>query len=399
MPRLFALFLLALLPSCLMAAEPAPNTLTGDEIAKGWILLFDGSSTFGWHAPDGSEWKVKDGALAAPKDKEGVLVTTTAFLDYDLDLEYVDQKDSSAELRIACDARGTHGDRDFSGRRYKGPTFTPISRILIQVRRGATKTALPHGKMIVTYLELRDKEQTGDLAHGYIALVGKNFSVRSVKLRPRGMESIFNGKDLTGWKEHPGKKSKFTVSAEGLLNVQNGPGDLQAEKQWADFVLQLQCYSNGKHLNSGIFFRCLPGQYQQGYEAQVRNQFTKEPTQEYTVEEYDPQTHRLTGTKKVRSPAVDYGTGAIYRRQPARSQVSRDREWFTLTVVAEGRHLATWVNGIQQTDWTDQRPECDNARNGCRLEKGCISIQGHDPTTDLSFRNLRIAEMPAPRKD
>ena len=36
----------------------------------------------------------------------------------------------------------------------------------------------------------------------------------------------------------------------------------------------------------------------------------------------------------------------------------------------------------------------DNARNGCRLEKGPISLQGHDPTTDLSFRNLRIAELP-----
>jgi hypothetical protein len=36
----------------------------------------------------------------------------------------------------------------------------------------------------------------------------------------------------------------------------------------------------------------------------------------------------------------------------------------------------------------------DNARNGCKLEKGPISLQGHDPTTDLSFRNIRIAELP-----
>ena len=51
----------------------------------------------------------------------------------------------------------------------------------------------------------------------------------------------------------------------------------------------------------------------------------------------------------------DYGTGAIYRRVPARRQASHDGEWFTMTVVAQGRHIATWVNGIQvdPMDWLE----------------------------------------------
>ncbi len=65
--------------------------------------------------------------------------------------------------------------------------------------------------------------------------------------------------------------------------------------------------------------------------------------------------------------------------------------------MAQGRHIATWVNGVQTVDWADNRPLWDNARNGCRLEGGPISLQGHDPTTDLSFRNLRIADL-TPRK-
>jgi hypothetical protein len=64
-----------------------------------------------------------------------------------------------------------------------------------------------------------------------------------------------------------------------------------------------------------------------------------------------------------------------------------------MTIVAHGNHIATWVNGVQVTDWYDHRPKSDNARTGCRLEGGHISIQGHDPTTNLSFRNLRIAEL------
>jgi hypothetical protein len=53
------------------------------------------------------------------------------------------------------------------------------------------------------------------------------------------------------------------------------------------------------------------------------------------------------------------------------------------------------VNGFPVTDWTDNRPTQDNARNGCRLEKEAISLQGHDGTTDFDFRNLRLAELRA----
>src|SRR5262249_13107874 len=163
---------------------------------------------------------------------------------------------------------------------------------------------------------------------------------------------------------------------------------LQTRDSFADFVLQLECRSNGKHLNSGIFFRARPGEYQMGYEAQIRNEFRDKP-QKYVVEEYDPKTHALVGKREVLSPAFDYGTGASYRRMPARKALSKDHEWFTLTVVARGRHFATWVNGVQAVDWTDNRAPADNARKGYRADAGVISIQGHDPTTDLSFRNLR----------
>ena len=43
-------------------------------------------------------------------------------------------------------------------------------------------------------------------------------------------------------------------------------------------------------------------------------------------------------------------------------------------------------------DWTDDRKDDDNPRKGARTAAGHLSIQGHDPTTDLSFRNIRILE-------
>src|SRR5262249_36068834 len=152
---------------------------------------------------------------------------------------------------------------------------------------------------------------------------------------------LLNGKNLDGWKVFPGRKSKFSVTKEGWLSLKDGPGDLQTTKQWDDFVLQLDCKTNGKNLNSGVFFRCLPGEYQMGYEAQIHNGFG--PGKDYTLEVLDPTTNKLV-KKKERYAATDYGTGAIYRRQPARFQAAQDGEWFTMTVVAQGRHMATWVN-------------------------------------------------------
>ena len=45
-------------------------------------------------------------------------------------------------------------------------------------------------------------------------------------------------------------------------------------------------------------------------------------------------------------------------------------------------------------DWTDERPENENPREGRRVAAGHLSLQGHDPTTDLAFRNLRLVETP-----
>jgi hypothetical protein len=95
---------------------------------------------------------------------------------------------------------------------------------------------------------------------------------------------------------------------------------------------------------------------------------------------------------------VDYGTGGIYNRQAARKVVSSDNEWFTMTIVANGKHLAVWVNGYQTADFIDKRKPDKSARKGSKVEKGPVSLQGHDKTTNLSFRNIRIAELPLAKK-
>jgi hypothetical protein len=374
--------------------KPKPNTLTAKEVADGWLLLFDGESTFGWKALDDSKWTVTEGMLAPQGDKPVRLVSTTAFADYDLSFEYKAKKDLAGELMVGTYAEGGVL-QDRVTQRISLLTANGWSTFTVKVRGSyITRVTSPNVEKAFSI----SNEELANAASGYLTLSGTHFIVRNIKLKPVNAKPIFNGKDLDNWKVFSGAtpkvKSEFSVTKDGWIGLKNGPGDLQSKDAWADFVLQIDCISNGKELNSGVFFRCRPDEYQQGYEAQIHNGFTEKPEKTYKIEEYDPKTNDLKDTKEIKYAAKDYGTGAIYRRIPARRDVAKDNEWFKMTVVAQGRHIATWVNGVQVVDWTDNRPLKDNARNGCRLEKGPISLQGHDPTTDLNFRNLNIAELP-----
>jgi Domain of Unknown Function (DUF1080) len=382
------LLLLAAAGLARAADEPKPNTLTPKEIADGWILLFDGESTFGWRAE--GEANVKDGKLIVGGAKKATVTSTTEFGDVELQFQHTWQTVPGA----------SPGDSAGGGRLLGYDVVLPV--ILDEWVDGYLKA---DGKAIISKFSRKGGGGSGNGTREGSVRGGIRFDVprglqlvlRNVKLRPINTKPLFNGKDLTGWKKYTGdekrSKTEFGVTKEGYLHLKDGPGDLQSEQQFDDFVLQAECRTNGKNLNSGVFFRCIPGDYQNGYEAQIHNGFADTP-KEYVVEEYDPKTHELKDKVKVKSAATDYGTGAIYRRVPARTHAAGDNEWFTMTVVAHGRHIATWVNGVQQVDWADNRPTNANPRNGCRLEKGPVSLQGHDATTDIDFRSIRAVALP-----
>src|SRR5262245_21970554 len=104
----YFLFILALLAAVLPALsaddQPKASPLTAKEVAEGWIMLFDGETTFGWTVPEGDKWTVKDGLLAPQAGNKGVLLTTTEFSDYELRFEYQAKADGQAQLLVSCDS-------------------------------------------------------------------------------------------------------------------------------------------------------------------------------------------------------------------------------------------------------------------------------------------------------
>src|SRR5690349_430892 len=83
---------LLLLGALTLVAAPAfaqeANQLTQEELADGWILLFDGETTFGWKAESKANWAVKEGAIHVSEGEPGLLRTTSQFADYELKVDF-----------------------------------------------------------------------------------------------------------------------------------------------------------------------------------------------------------------------------------------------------------------------------------------------------------------------
>ncbi len=305
------------------------NTLTPQEAAEGWLLLFDGNTLFGWTQE--GQWRVQDGVIVGEGAQAAVLRANSTFSDYILKNEF-------------RSARPGTGSTSGKWRSYE--------------KRAPKKGAA----VALTYAP------------------NAKIEVRNIKLRPLGLKSVFNGKDLTGWRKvespKPSKLPPVWMVKDGAINVVGGPGQIETETTYTDFILQIDIRANqtdpARHPNSGIFFRGEPGGYWSGYEAQIRNEYKD-------------------GNREA---PVDFGTGGIYRYQATRRVVSNDNEFFTMTVTACGRRLATWVNGFPVADFTDTNPEGPDVRKKqARLTAGAISLQAHDPTTNLDFKNIRVAEL------
>jgi len=345
MPKVLRLALAAvsfvLLANFSLAEEKKAKPLTEKEIAEGWISLFDGETTFGWKVE--GESKIENGEWIVGGEKETKITSIAPLPPGEVMSKY---------NGLGAIPKGSNGPRFGNDGDYDG-----------------FSVALKNGYSTVTVIDAGAKK----LVIKIPAKEPVRFS--QIAFRPSKLEPLFNGKDLSGWKLNKAdpkrELSTFEVTKAGELRVANGPGDLFTEKQFADFVLQFECKTNGKALNSGIFFRCIPNEYQNGYEAQIQNLYLNDD----------------------RTKPADFGTGAIYRRVPARKVMANDNEWFTMTVIARGPHISTWVNGYQAVDWVDDRKADDNPRKGLRTAAGHLSIQGHDKTTDILFRNLRAVEM------
>src|SRR5438445_6837814 len=234
--------------------EP-PKLLSDADLADGWIALFDGETLFGWKAASKANWEVKDGAIVVSGGEKGLLCTTVEFDNYVLKADFRAAKNTNSGIFLRT--APVVGMNDITTRCYElnvappdnpFPTGSFVGRLKgkpVPERAGewqSYEVTLDGAKATIklngeTVLEYTDPKPTG---RGYIGLQLNEGQVefKNIKLKPLGLSPLFNGKDLTGWKNHPESKSTFTVSDKGEIHVTStGRGVLESEKQFGDFVL------------------------------------------------------------------------------------------------------------------------------------------------------------------
>ncbi len=385
----FCLFLLFSPPLAEQPVIAQENLqLTEGQVDDGWLSLFDQKTLFGWKSAAKSPWQIIQGALVCWQGQRGLLCTTAQFDDFELTLEFKAGPDVNSgvfirtsplpadvlrdcyEINIAAPELHEYSTGAIVGRQT---TDTPVA---LDPDRWHKMRILADGPLIKVWVDDQrtvSYQDSKPLGRGYIGLQYNQGRVwfRNIAIRPLNLKPLFDGKGLDQWNLDLAQESQFSMTSEGELQILGGPGQIESKSTFGDFVLSLRCKTNASGLNSGVFFRSIPGQLMNGYESQIQNQFLED----------DP------------SRPKDCGTGGIFRRQDARLVVSRDQEWFNKTIIATGNHFSVWVDGIQVTDWTDGRESDPNPRRGFRAEAGTIILQGHDPTTDLLFDKIHAREL------
>lgn len=325
------------------------------EAAFNGISLIN-TELFGLTSAEKDVWKIDSTSekpvLTATTTQPTIIRTTTQFGKFDIDIDYTLSKGGKASLLIKTDPKGLR---------------------CLEIPLNDTESMDALQSVSLTNEQIN---KTSKYGRGFIGVKLYQGTIRigALTVKPVLSQKLFNGKDLGNWKTHD--VIDAGVNENGELTVKNGNGSLESALRYGDFNLSLDVYVNGEGLNSGVFFRCIPGEKMNGYECQVHFGF-------------------LDGD---RTKPQDCGTGGIFRRVNARKVIGNDKEWVNVYINAVGNHFAVWVNGEQVSDWTDTRKPDPNPRRGLRLDAGTIQLQGHDATSDFKFRNIAIEEIPVREK-
>ncbi|MEV7739929.1 ThuA domain-containing protein [Streptomyces sp. NPDC088921] len=218
------------------------------------------------------------------------------------------------------------------------------------------------------------KESYADPAFRGHVLGGIRYAIGDAQAdcRPEnGYRPLFDGtpESLDDWKQAgPGS---FTRSDDGTLTSSGGMGMLwYAGQSLGAYSLKLDWKMAGASGddNSGVFVGFPPSDdpwsaVDNGYEIQIDATDVPEKT-----------------------------TGSVYGFRSADLK-KRDRalnppgEWNTYEIRVEGERLRVWLNGVKINDFTNTDP----ARS---LREGHVGIQNHGADDQVSFRDIRVKELP-----
>lgn len=176
-------------------------------------------------------------------------------------------------------------------------------------------------------------------------------------------QTLFNGKDLTGWKIYG--TEKWYVE-DGLLVCESGPdkeyGYLGTEQKFKDFELTLE-FKQEANGNSGVFFHSsIEGTKIAGWQAEVA------PPGSSTGGIYE-----------------SYGRGWLIKPAPEKDKALKMGEWNKMTVKVVGNVVTTYLNGTEMITLNDEK---------IGGKDGCIALQIHSGGgIKVKWRKIKIKQL------
>jgi hypothetical protein len=185
-----------------------------------------------------------------------------------------------------------------------------------------------------------------------------------------GWVTIFDGTSLDGWKIN--ENADTWTLKDGMLIAKGERSHIfyvGDDKPFGDFELKVDVKA-APHSNGGIYFHTRfqeTGWPRYGQEAQVNNTY-----------EHDP--------KK---------SGSLYGIVDVTEQHIADDTWWTEHVIVKGRRITIKLNDTVVVE--HEEPEGQPAFSDefeRRLGSGTFALQGHDPGSTVSYRNIRVKRLP-----
>jgi hypothetical protein len=179
-------------------------------------------------------------------------------------------------------------------------------------------------------------------------------------------ETLFNGKDLTGWKTYGAEK--WVVENRSILgeSAAGKYGYLTTEKSFRDFELRVRfkCESDE---NSGVFLR-----------SRITGESATGPDIEGVQVEVDAKQH--TGGLYESG-----GRGWLAKPTAEGERAIKPRGWNQLEITADGPRIRTRLNGVPIVDYTDPSP---------RFTEGVVGLQIHTGGgVKVRFKDISIREL------
>ena len=405
------------------------NTLSQQEIAEGWQLLFDGKTLNGWKDFNGDSltmpWHVVDGCVQAAgdgSDLTGYIVTEKEFENFELSWDWKLSKGGNSGMLYHVVEGPAFKVPYVTGPEYQlidnegweeanAPTKLEewqkcgvdyamhlpdysVMKINPQGEWNNSKIVFDNGHVEhwmngVKILEFEawtddwfDKKQSGkwEMApeyglakkgviclqdHGYPASF-RNIKIKELPRKAGKTVDLFNGKDLTGW--DPYGDGTWSVDNEGNLVTANGKN-----KQYG-YLATREYYDNFD----------LTVEFKQATENGNSGLFFRSFIEGFNKVngwqcEVAPKNHDTAGIYE------SYGRGWLAQIPDEKENILKEGEWNTLRLRVNGDTVTTWLNGEQMVNLVDSK---------IGKGKGRIALQVHDgDDIKVLWRNLRLTTL------